>query len=239
MKKVLFLFIIAIFGSAAFAQDDFSSSRLDNLSNRLKRDTVDLAERSSEDLRRSSSLSRTAIEEAFLAAQIDASVGIFQDMVRDKRRAAELRDAAALLSDLARRAPAFGNNSSLWRNVQTSINDINRELGSGGGGGGFDDRPVIGRVYWRGMVDDKVQLVIRGNNVESRTISGQSYPDGTFSFTAVLPNREVNVGVTKTRGRGNVRVVQQPTAANNYTAVIEIVDSGGGAREYQLDIFWR
>lgn len=239
MKRILFLFIIAVFASAAFGQDDFSSSRLDNLSSRLKRDTVDLSERSTEDLRRSTSLSRAAIEEAFLAAQIDASAGIFQDLVRDKRRASELRDAVALLSDLARRAPTFGNNTSLWRNVQTSINDINRELGSGGGGGGFDDRPVIGRVYWRGMVDDKVQLVIRGNLIETRTMSGQAYPDGTFSFTALLPTREVNVGVTKSRGRGNVRVLQQPSQANDYTAVVEIVDSGGGAREYQLDIFWK
>lgn len=241
MKRVLFLCIIAIFASAVFAQDDFSSSRLDNLSNRLKRDTVDLADRSSQDLRRSPSLSRSAIEEAFLAAQIDASAGIFQDLVRDKRRATELRDAAALLGELARRAPAFGNNGSLWRGVQTTIGDINRELGSGagGGGGGTDNQPVIGRVYWRGTVDDRVQLVIRGNQIESRTIAGQSYPEGTFSFTALLPSREVSVGVTKTRGRGNVRVIQQPSRSNDYTAVVEISDEGGGAREYQLDIFWR
>jgi hypothetical protein len=235
LASLLFVFLLS---TVAAAQDDFFSSRLENQSNQLKRVTVDLVDRTSEELRRGSAL-RALIDEAFLAVQVDASAGLFQDMVRDRRRASELRDAASVLSELVRRAPALGNNGQLWRDAQATVSDISRELGTAGGGGQGDTRPVIGRVYWRGMVDDKVQLVIRGGKLESRTVSGRSYPDGTFSFTASLPSREVAVGVTRTRGRGSVRVIQQPSPANDFTAIVEIYDDGGGAREYQLDIFWR
>ncbi|MBS1794255.1 MAG: hypothetical protein JSS81_10395 [Acidobacteria bacterium] len=246
-KQILFaLLSILIFAFAAEAQNDYYSSRLSNYADDLKRATVDLADRTSNDLRRGGSNSRSTIEEAFLAAQMDSSAGLFQQMVGDRRSASELRDAAALLNDLARRAPSYGSNSYGWRNVQKALTDINRELGNSGGGNGNgngngngDNRPVIGRVYWRGTVDDKIQLVIRGGQIETRVISGTPYPDGTYSFTANLPNRNVTVDVNKTKGRGSVRVVQQPSKSNEYTTIVEVYDDGGGAKEYQLDIFWR
>jgi hypothetical protein len=96
-----------------------------------------------------------------------------------------------------------------------------------------------GRVFWRATVDDKVQLVIKSDTIEERTISGQTNPDGVFSFTTSLPDSPVTVGVNKKKGRGKVSVIQQPSAANDFTAIVEIYDDGGGAREYQLDIFWK
>lgn len=251
MKKLVLLsvFTVLAFSFSIFGQESerYGSSRLDNYSSQLKRATVDLADRTSEKLNTGYSVSRSDIEEAFLAAQLDASAGLFQDMARGNRRAGDLRDAASLLNDMARRAPSFGSNSSLWRDAQTAINDINRELGgigngggnNGGGNNGGNGGDVLGRLYWRGTVDDRVQLVIKGGKLEVRTISGRAYPEGTFSFTSSLPNRNIQVDVSKTKGRGNVRVVQQPARANDFTAIVEISDTDGGAKEYQLDIFWQ
>lgn len=245
MKNLIIftLLLVSVFVLSANAQDDFYSTRLDNYANQLKRSTVDLVDRTSDDLRRSSSNTRSAIEEAFLAHQLDASTGLFQQMINDRRRGSELRDAAAILTDLARRAPSYGSNNILWRNIQSAINDINRELGGttggGGGGGNTENRPIIGRVYWRGVVDDKIQLVIRDRQIETRTLAGRAYPDGTYSFTSSLPTRNVSVDVSKTKGRGSVRIVQQPSKSNDYTTIVEISDSDGGAKEYQLDIYWR
>ena len=241
-KSILFtLLLVAVFAFSVQAQEDFYSTRLDNYANQLKRSSVDLVDRTSNDLRRSSSNTRAAIEEAFLAHQLDASVGLFQQMITDRRSGAEMRDAVAIINDLMRRAPNYGANSYLWRNVQNSLNDINRELGgtTTGGGGNADNRPVIGRVYWRGTVDDKIQLVIRGGQIETRLLSGTTYPEGTFSFTSSLPERNIQVDVNKTKGRGGVRVIQQPSKSNEYTAIVEISDNGSGAKEYQLDIYWR
>ena len=246
-KSILFvLFTILTFAFAAQAQDAerYSSTRLDNLANRLKGYTVDLVDRTSNDLRRGNNNSRNDIEEAFLAHQLDASAGLFQQMVRDNSRAAGLRDAAGILTDLTRRIPGFGRNNSLWRNAQNTINDISRELGSNYGGNNPGNNnpgntPASGRAYWRGMVDNRVQLEIRGLNLVTRSVEGRDYGSGTFSFTSGLPRRNVSVDVIKKSGRGNVRVIQQPRRDNDYTAIIEIHDNDGGARDYQLEIVWR
>lgn len=246
-KTILFvLFTILIAGFSVQAQDleRYSSGRLDNLSNQLKRQTVDLVDRTDNDLRRGNTNSRRDIEAAFLARQLDSSAGLFDEMVRDRRNAAELRDAASILTDLTRRAPNPGSNNSLWRDIQNSINDINRELGrnTGGGGntgGGNNGGGGSGRIFWRGTVDDVVQLEIRGRSIEVRTISGRAYNNGTFSFTSALPTRNVSVEVDKKKGRGNVEVIQQPSRNNDYTTIIQINDRDGGAKEYQLEIYWQ
>ena len=250
MKKTILLAFcsILIFAFSAVAQDEqdrYSSSRLDNLLNQLKRQTVDLVDRTSEDLKSGNSNTRADIEAAFLAQQLDASTGFFQEFVRDGRRAAELRDAGAILSDLVRRAPNYGTNGNLWRDAQRTVGDVNRELGGNGGnngggnGGNNGGGQASGRAFWRGTVDQEVQLFIRTRNIETRTVSGTPYDNGTFSFTSSLPTRNVNVGAIKKSGRGNIRVLEQPSRDNDYTAVIQIIDSGSGAKEYQLEIVWQ
>ena len=97
-----------------------------------------------------------------------------------------------------------------------------------------------GKVFWRGKVDAKVHLVIKGDSLEQKTIEGDENEPGKFSFTAPLPETVVNVGVARKEGRSKkIKVLQQPTAENQFTAIIEILDDGGGARDYQLEIFWR
>jgi hypothetical protein len=247
-KSILFTFLsLLIFSFSAQAQEDnrYSSTRLNNLANQLKRQTVDLADRTSEDLRRNNSSTRTDVEAAFLAQQLDASAGLFQQMVSDGNRAAALRDAASILSDLSRRAPNYGSNSYLWRDAANTINDINRELGGNNNGNGNNDNNnnnngnVIGRAFWRGTVDSRVQISLQGKNITASTFAGRDYGTGVFSFTSPLPRRNVSVEVIKKAGRGDVRVVQQPSRNNDYTAIIEIVDNDGGAKEYQLEIIWR
>lgn len=247
MKKFIFLTLFSIFALSisAFAQENrYGSTRLNNYADDLKRATVDLADRTSEKLRNGYSVSRSDIEEAFTAAQIDASAGLFQDLARGNNNSGNLRDAASLLSDLIRRAPSYGSNSNLWRNARNAVDNINREIGNGGGntGGNYpppeDNRPIIGRAYWRGTVDDRVRLVLQDRNLRVDTVSGRPYPDGTWSFTASL-GRDVVVEVNKQKGRGDVRVLQQPSKENDYSAIIEIADTDGGAKEYQLEIFWR
>jgi hypothetical protein len=244
-KSILFTFLsLLIFNFAAQAQEErYSSSRLTTLSNQLKRATVDLADRTSEDLRGSSSNTRSDIEAAFLAQQLDASAGLFQQMVGDSSRASDLRDAASILSDLARRAPSYGSNSNLWRETKDTLDDINRELGGSGGGnnpgGGTTSPGNAGRAFWKGSVDAKIQISVQGKSINVNTFSGQNYGGGTFSFTSALPRRNVSVEVIKKKGRGEVRVVQQPNRNNDYTAIVEITDTDSGAREYELEIFWK
>jgi hypothetical protein len=226
-----------LLSTIALAQADLVSPRLPQQADQVKRATARLADRTTLDLMRNFRNSRLEIQQALLARQIDASAGLLVEMVRNRRGLPELREVASELTDLAERAPGVSTQIALWRSVRTEIADLNRELR-------IDtpnrpERPIIGRVSWRGRVDDRVQLVIRGRTVETRTITGSPNPAGAANFTSPLPNVPVEVSVTKVSGRGSVRILQQPARANDFTTVIEIYDNGSGAQEYRLDIFWR
>lgn len=96
-----------------------------------------------------------------------------------------------------------------------------------------------GKIEWRGTVDDRVQLVIRGRSLRVRTVSGQRYGNGSTSFSSPLPSRrDYNVNVKKRDGRGNVYIVQQPNRRNNYTAIVQIEDLKGKADNYRVEITW-
>lgn len=247
MKKSVLSVLLSLlaFSFTAHAQrqtPDYRSSNLDSLATQLKRQTVDLADRASNDLRRGYANSRADLDAAFLAQQLDASAGLFQQMTRDNRPAQELRDAASILNDLARRTPNGGSNGYLWRNAQNAVNDISRELGGNNGGGnngGGGNGEVSGRAFWRGVVDNETQLVIRGNEIETRAVSGSPTYNVTYNFTSPLPDRSRTVEVVKRNGRGTVRVLQQPRRENDFTAVVQIIDGDKGAKEYQLEISWR
>jgi hypothetical protein len=226
------------------------SYRLNSLSEQLSTQANDLAERSYATYTNNSFSSRADVEALFLAQQFSASAAVFRRMVRDSRRQSELRDAASILSDLARRAGGGYSRGAQWGSVQRTLEDILRELnaggiGGGGGGGGRGDRDndggggrTSGLVRWRGTVDDDVHLVIREDQVEVRTIGGSPYYNATFNFTSPLPRRRVTVNATRLKGRGDVRVIQQPSRDNDFTAVVQIRDSGGGAREYEIEVNW-
>ncbi len=238
----LCLCLLALSATAAHAQ----SYRLNSLSEQLSTQANDLAERSYTDYTNNRFSNRSNIEALFLAQQFSASANVFRRMVRDSRRNTELRDAASILTDLSRRGGVGGysSRSSQWQDVQRTLDDILRELNTGGspgggvGGGRGDDGRNTGRVRWRGTVDDNVQLVIRDDNIEVRTIGGSEYSDASYNFTSPLPRRRITVSAVKIRGRGEVRVIQQPSRDNDYTAVVQVRDSGGGAREYELDVSW-
>lgn len=220
------------------------SYRLNSLSEQLATQASDLAERSYTDYSNSTFSNRTDVEALYLAQQFSASANVFRRMVRDSRRTSELRDAAQIMSEQVRRAGGNFSRRSQWNDVQRTLEDILRELsglgspGGGGGGGRGDEGRTTGRVRWRGTVDDDVHLVIRDNQVEVRTIGGSPYYNATFNFTSPLPRRRVNVSAVRLRGRGDVRVIQQPSRDNDFTAVVQIRDPSGGAREYEIEASW-
>jgi hypothetical protein len=259
MKKGIIFILSAIFAlsiSVSAQEDRYASSRLNNLSNQLKRQTVDLADRTSDSISRGYS-SRSDIEAAFTATQIDASAGLFQQMVSNNSNANQLRDAASILSDIARRSPSSGSNSSYWRDIQRSIDDINREIGGNTNGGGWGNgngngngggwgnnngngniNNALGKARWTGTVDKEVHLLLHNNNIETRLFDGQDYGAGTYNMTSAMPNSNVQVYVNKKKGRGDVIVIQQPERSNNFTTIVKILDSGSGAKEYDVEIYW-
>lgn len=247
MRKLIFfvLFAVCFLSVSTYAQRSY---RLQDLASRLQRSADDLANQAYNDFSRRSSNSRSDIDNLLTAQQISSSANVFSRMVNDNRRSNELRDTANAISDLTRRMSYGFSGSYQLRDVQQTLDNISREIGGSGGwtgggdnnnGGGNNNRPVVGNLSWSGSVDDVVQLKIRGNSVEAKAISGRVVTNENYNFTSPLPNRQVNVEVDKKKGRGSIRVMQQPRRENNFTTVIEIRDTSSGARDYQLEIYWR
>ncbi|HQR36221.1 MAG TPA: RICIN domain-containing protein, partial [Blastocatellia bacterium] len=116
-------------------------------------------------------------------------------------------------------------------NRDRDYRDRNRDQGYGGYG-------QSGVLMWRGRVDDVTILEIRDRSVRDRVVSGQPAQRVDYNFSSALPRTETSVSVDKRRGRGEVRVVEQPSRRNGYTAVIEIRDSSGGASDYEIEVRW-
>ncbi|MEK7829497.1 MAG: hypothetical protein AAB401_00340, partial [Acidobacteriota bacterium] len=108
-----------------------------------------------------------------------------------------------------------------------------RDRDSYGGSG-----QTSGVMTWRGRVDDVTVLEIRDRSVRDRVISGQPAVRVDYDFGSALPRSEVRVSVDKRKGRGEVRVVEQPNRRNGFTALIEIRDSSGGAADYEIEVRW-
>ncbi len=244
-RSLLVVAAVLLFASPAFSQFG-QSNRLTDLASRLSRDADEFADSSYNGLTNNSRALRNDVEAVMLAYQFAGASRIFYRMVVDRRRNQDLRDAFDMLQNLARSVERNNVQRSNWFNIQRSLQDISRELNydssSGGGGGGGNQFPGDsgrgGRMTWRGRVDDDVRIRIRGGSAEIETIGGTEYSDSQPNFFNSLPNRRVTVRLTQKRGRGEIFIEQQPSRENDFTAIVRIKDSRGGAGDYEFELQW-
>lgn len=240
-KSLLVVVALLLLASPAFCQFG-PQNRLTDLAGRLSRDARDVADSTYNNFTNNPRASRNDIEAVMLTNQFAGASQIFYRMVVDRRRNQDLRDAFDLLQNLARSVERNNVQQSNWYNIQRSLTDISTQLSYGGGGGGGGQFPDSGnrsgRMTWRGRVDDDVRIRIRGGSADVETIGGTAYYDGQPNFDNSLPNRRVTVRLTEKRGRGEIFIEQQPTRENDFTAVVRIRDSKGGASEYAFTLEW-
>ena len=91
---------------------------------------------------------------------------------------------------------------------------------------------------WSGRVDREVQVVMRGNQVWTNQI-GQTEGRGRSRVMDNLPRRDGQVMVQVLNGRGDVQVIQQPSAQNNFTTIVRIEDPRSGSDNYRLAAYWQ
>jgi hypothetical protein len=241
-RPIFVALAVLLFATPAFTQfgQSNNNNRLTDLAARLSRESGDFADQNYSAYTNSFRNNRTDVEAVMLTQQFAASAQIFYRMVVDRRRNQELRDAFDLLSLQARSVERTNLQRNSWSNIQRLISDIAREVsydpGSGGGQGPETGRG--GRMTWRGRVDDDVRIRIRGGTADVETIGGTPYYDGQPNFTNSLPPRRVTVRLTNKRGRGEIFIEQQPSRENDFTAIVRIKDSRGGASDYEFELQW-
>jgi len=240
-RSFLMVFAVVLFANPAFSQFT-PQNRLIDLAGRLSRDAGDFADQTYSNFNNNPRASRNDTEAVMLSHQFAGAAQIFYRMVVDRRRNQDLRDAFDMLQNLARTVDRNNFQQSTWSNIQRSMNDISRELSYGGGGGGGGQYPDSGnrsgRMTWRGRVDDDVRIRIRGGSADVETIGGTAYYDGQPNFFNSLPNRRVTVRLTQKSGRGEIFIEQQPSRENDFTAIVRIRDTKGGASDYSFTLEW-
>ena len=96
-----------------------------------------------------------------------------------------------------------------------------------------------GSVTWTGRVDNRVNVVVAGDYVQSLDVAVTGMSNVNYNMTGYLARRPGTViSVRKNRGRGDVMVIQQPDWNNDFTAIVQIVDNDRGADNYQIEISW-
>jgi hypothetical protein len=93
-------------------------------------------------------------------------------------------------------------------------------------------------LKWTGRVDKEVQLTIRDTTVSTSIVGGQPARVTYFDVQDRLPRRDGTVRVELNAGRGDVDVVQQPSASNDYASIIRIRDKRTGTHSFDLTVFW-
>ena len=119
-----------------------------------------------------------------------------------------------------------------WASIQSDLNQI-----------GFNNSGQIsssGHFQWQGIVDGTDNILLRGSSVQSSHLQSGPLQNSTYQLPgSPLPSHPVNVTLRKERGRGEIRLLEQPSAANAYTAVVQVNDQGySGNAWYEFTLDW-
>jgi hypothetical protein len=92
---------------------------------------------------------------------------------------------------------------------------------------------------WRGDVDGIDDILIKGGTVKIEHVSAKPIQSQDHRFSAPLPFAEVELTLQVVHGRGSVRLLEQPTRRNGYTAVVRVDDQDhSGDDRYEFELAW-
>ncbi|MBC8139433.1 MAG: hypothetical protein H8F28_26445 [Fibrella sp.] len=94
-----------------------------------------------------------------------------------------------------------------------------------------------GTLRWTGEVDDTAIIRLDGRDLRANG-NMRGIRNARFDVDGALPNRPVRVRLVKEGGRGDVEILEQPSARNNYTAVVRVRDGQAGSSRYGFILQW-
>ena len=98
---------------------------------------------------------------------------------------------------------------------------------------------AAGHCTLRVWVDHEAELNLRGDLLRLRTFHGESVADSGSQCSMPLGRGVTAFKLTKTSGRGDVRLAEEPSARNAWRAVIGVHDAKSGPSEYAIELAWR
>src|SRR5208283_3254069 len=99
--------------------------------------------------------------------------------------------------------------------------------------------PGRGQCDIRLEIDNEVRITIRRDMVLVHTISGEDARDDGSDCSAPLPDRDVrDFAVQPVDNRSEMRILERPSARNDYAVVLRIVDDAPGFGRYHFRMSW-
>lgn len=95
------------------------------------------------------------------------------------------------------------------------------------------ERPLL---TWTGKVDREVIIQIHGREVATRGSGLDATYSPRVNVSQSLPQEAGIVRAFIENGRGDVEVIENPSARNNYTATVRVRDSHSGADNYRVAV---
>jgi hypothetical protein len=103
----------------------------------------------------------------------------------------------------------------------------------------YDQRDE-GEFEFIGRVDELAVFRVRAGRVYAEVRKGRPVAVERFAFTQPLPRASLReFRLDKADGRGEVRLLERPSAANGWTAVVQVSDSKKGDDRYHFRLYWR
>ena len=88
-------------------------------------------------------------------------------------------------------------------------------------------------------IDNEVEITVRRDLVMIHTVSGQDATDDGSDCSAPLADKEMpNFAVQPVDNRSEIKVLQKPSAGNDYAVVVRIVDAASGFGRYHFRLSW-
>lgn len=92
---------------------------------------------------------------------------------------------------------------------------------------------------WEGRVDGRDRIVIKGRSATLEHLLSQQPADVTQTMRKSLPRHEQVVSLYTFAGRGKVKLVEQPSSWNDYTAAVMVDDTEkSGSAVYRFGLRW-
>jgi hypothetical protein len=97
-----------------------------------------------------------------------------------------------------------------------------------------------GQCDIRLQVDNEVEVSVRRDMVNIRTISGRDARDDGSECNAPLPDRETpGFNFEVVDSRNGIKLLAEPSRRNDFTAIVAIRDSSGGEGRYHFRLSWQ